>query len=284
MNWVYATDNVIDLKNNIVDQISYLADKQHLLARGRSLQDSRSIKDYKVKPGSTIILNMRLRGGATTSKSTEGGSGSKSNHNPDLHQQHRSEGTSYKNILQGGKASPTIPKQVGSEPSPYIVEQMQQTPELIIHTAEAEKVCCSYEKLAIICRFNRFWPKPLDLFHWIFTKWSMDCEIHLCSKGFFIVKFQSSEVRDLVIQEGPWFWGSSGLFITPWFPEFDANTFVVSKMPVWVRLHNLPIHFWDQKIFVSIGNAIGRYIKMDTQRIDDFFFYFCMHMCGSRSQ
>lgn len=30
--WVYATDNVIDLKNNITDQINYPADKQHLLA------------------------------------------------------------------------------------------------------------------------------------------------------------------------------------------------------------------------------------------------------------
>ena len=173
-----------------------------------------------------------------------------------------------------GEAPPTAPKQVRTEPSPYIVEQMQHTPKLTIDTTEAEKVCNSYEKLAIICRFNGFWPKPLDLFHWILTKWSLDCEIHLYSKWFFIVKFQSSEVRDLVIQEGPWFWGSSGLFITPRFPEFDANSFIVSKIPVWVRLHNLPIHFWDQKILASIGNAIGRYIKMDTQRIDERIFTF----------
>ena len=60
----------------------------------------------------------------------------------------------------------------------------------------------------------------------------MDCEIHLCSKGFFIVNFSSSEDKDTILKEGPWFWGSTGLFITPWFLEFDANTMEVTKMPV----------------------------------------------------
>lgn len=77
-----------------------------------------------------------------------------------------------------------------------------------------------------------------------------------------------------MIKQGPWFWGSSSLFITPRFPEFDANTFVVSQMPVWVRLHNLPIHFWDQTILACIGNSIGRFIKMDTQRIEERIFTF----------
>lgn len=150
---------------------------------------------------------MRLQGGAATSKlaegatskQAEGGSGSKTNLNPDSHQQHRSEGISYKHVLQRGKSSTAAPKQAGSEPIPYIVKQLQHTPELTIDISKAEEVCNSYEKLSIICRFNGFWPKPFDLFHWIFTHWALDCQIHLFSKGFFIVKFQKTEVRDLVI-------------------------------------------------------------------------------------
>lgn len=151
---------------------------------------------------------MRLGGGAATSnttKKTEGGSGSKTKHNLDSHQQHKSEGISFKHILQGGKSSTTTPKQAGTEPRPYIVEQLQYTPKLSIDTSEIEEVCNSYENKAIICRFNSFWPKPMDLFHWILTKWSLNCEIFLYSKGFFIVKFQSIEVSDLVIQKGLWF-------------------------------------------------------------------------------
>lgn len=65
-----------------------------------------------------------------------------------------------------------------------------------------------------------------------------------------------------------------GLFITSWFPDFDANTMVVSRMPVWVQQHNLPLHFWDQQVLAGIGNSIGRYIKMDTQRLDERVYTF----------
>lgn len=128
--------------------------------------------------------------------------------------------------------------------------------------------------MALICRFNSFWPKPLDLFHWIFTSWTMECDIHLCSKGFFIVRFASREVRDTIISAGPWFWGTSGLFMTPWFPYFDPNKMTVSEVPIWVRLYNLPLHFWSEQVLEGIGNNIGKYIKTDLERIDERIYTF----------
>lgn len=52
--WVSATDSVRDLKYNISNQIGYPVGKQHLLIGARSLQDFRYIKDYNIKPGSTL--------------------------------------------------------------------------------------------------------------------------------------------------------------------------------------------------------------------------------------
>jgi len=49
---------------------------------------------------------------------------------------------------------------------------------------------------------------------------------------------------------------------------------VVSRMPVWVWLHNLPLHFWDQQVLAGISNSIGRYIKIDTQRLEESVFTF----------
>lgn len=201
--WVQASDSVSNLKKNIANHIGLPKGYQHLLSEGRSLQDHRAIGFYNIKPGSNIIVNMRLWGGAAASgprKQSEGGNGSKAKHSPDPHQQHKNEGTSYKHILQGGKSSSTTPQQVGTEPSPYIVEQLNYTPELTIDTTKAEEVRNIYERQALICRFNGFWPKPNDLFHWIFTKWSLNCDVMLCSKGFFIVKIPSEDVRDAVIQ------------------------------------------------------------------------------------
>lgn len=84
---------------------------------------------------------------------------------------------------------------------------------------------------------------------------------------FFIVRFDTVTEREHALHEGPWFWGSAGLFMTPWFSGFDANTMVVSKMLVWVRFHNLPLHFWLPKVFEAMGNAIGKYLKQDIKRI-----------------
>lgn len=102
----------------------------------------------------------------------------------------------------------------------------------------------------------------------------MECDIHLCSKGFFIVRFASKEVRDTIINAGLWFWGTSGLFMTPWFPDFDPNKMTVSKVPVWVRLYNLPLHFWSDRVLEGIGNSIGKYIKTDLERIDERVYTF----------
>lgn len=83
----------------------------------------------------------------------------------------------------------------------------------------------------------------------------------------FIVKFDTVEEKYHALHEGPWFWGNAGLFTTPWFPGFDPSSMVVSKMPVRVRLHNLPLHFWFPNVFEAMGNAIGKYIKQDVERI-----------------
>lgn len=90
----------------------------------------------------------------------------------------------------------------------------------------------------------------------------MECDIHLCSKGFFIVKFTSKEVRNTVISTGPW------------FPDFDPNKMTVTKMPVWVRLYNLPLHFWHEGVMEGIGNSIGKYVKTDLERIDERIYTF----------
>lgn len=126
----------------------------------------------------------------------------------------------------------------------------------------------------VICRFNGFWPKFDALHQWIFSTWIPNCEIYLCPKGFFIVRFITKQERDNIINQGPWFWGNAGLFITPWFPDFDANTMVVSTMPFWVRLHNLPLHFWHHKILIAIGNSLGKFLKLDEDRTSRGIFIF----------
>jgi len=93
-------------------------------------------------------------------------------------------------------------------------------------------------------------------------------------KGFFIVRFKTEQEREYILNKGPWFWGNAGLFMTPWFPGFDANTMVVSKMPIWVRLHNLPLHFCHHNVLISTGNTLGKFLKIDGDKLKRGIFTF----------
>ena len=74
-------------------------------------------------------------------------------------------GTSYKNVLQGKNVATTTTAPVESTPNPYIVEQQKIVLELNIDTPEIDEHRSTFESKAIICRFNYFWPKPMELFY-----------------------------------------------------------------------------------------------------------------------
>ena len=42
------------------------------------------------------------------------------------------------------------------------------------------------------------------------------------------------------------------------------------KIPTWVRLPNLPLHFWVNSIFKEIGEALGDFRMVDSQSFEHF--------------
>jgi len=57
-----------------------------------------------------------------------------------------------------------------------------------------------------------------------------------------------------VLKGEPWFWGRVGIFVAPWFLEFDVTNMVVTTMLVWARLPNISLHFWHHQVMLSIDN------------------------------
>jgi hypothetical protein len=45
----------------------------------------------------------------------------------------------------------------------------------------------------------------------------------------------------------------------PWTPSFNPATDILSSAPVWVRLPNLPLHFWGLPSLEAIGSALGKF-------------------------
>lgn len=221
---------------------------------GCILQDNYTLKDYNITTYSTSIINLHLHGecSGTSLKNTG----------------------SFKDAVKGKGKVQTKPITMFELPGPYIVEQKTENLALTILMPEVNALYIDVYSHSIIYRFNGFWPKSNVLHHQIHTTWKPNCEIYLCPKGFFIVRFNTQQEKEHILNKGPLFWGSAGLFITPWFPYFDANIMVVLKMPIWVRLHNLPLHFWHLKVLIVIGNTLGKILKTDGDKLTKGIFTF----------
>jgi hypothetical protein len=61
---------------------------------------------------------------------------------------------------------------------------------------------------------------------------------------FFIVEFILAEDKDQIINSGTWFWGIARLCMMLWTLTFDPTSNSLSTASVWVRMPNIPLHFW----------------------------------------
>ena len=59
------------------------------------------------------------------------------------------------------------------------------------------------------------------------------------------------------------YWGHF-LSIRPWEPLFKPASVSVSSIAVWVRLHELPLEFYEMEVLKQIGEAIGRVLRIDS--------------------
>ena len=75
---------------------------------------------------------------------------------------------------------------------------------------------------AVICKFMGIWPLERALKGWIQEKWNPKgaIELQLGSKRFFTVVLSLLEDKDRIVEGGPYFFNSTGLYMTFWKENF----------------------------------------------------------------
>ena len=124
-----------------------------------------------------------------------------------------------------------------------------------------------WKEKALIGKFVGVWPKEKDLIKWISSVWNPKghYDLQLGSKGFFTIIFFNQEDKDRILEGGPYFFFSAGLYLCPWKERFNPETEDLTVAPVWIRLFSLPGEYWDLDILRDIGNALGEFIKVSEQ-------------------
>ncbi|KAF7845606.1 uncharacterized protein G2W53_002511 [Senna tora] len=83
-------------------------------------------------------------------------------------------------------------------------------------------------------------------------------------QGYFIVSFSLVEDRWKALLHGVSFINGHFLSVRKWEERFNPSQKPIGAIaPVWVKLHGLPLEFYNQLILVKIGNSMGEFIGID---------------------
>eukprot|EP00253_Pinus_taeda_P035837 PITA_35837 len=116
---------------------------------------------------------------------------------------------------------------------------------------------------ALIGNFIGFWPIEKALRGWIVAKWKPKGHVtlRLGPKGFFTAIFLWLEDKYIIMDEGPYFFNSVGLYLRDWVAKFNPDKEDLTWAPVWIRMYSLLEEYWEESLLKEIGNGLGEYIK-----------------------
>ncbi|KAI0523298.1 hypothetical protein KFK09_005693 [Dendrobium nobile] len=95
--------------------------------------------------------------------------------------------------------------------------------------------------------------------------WTLIGSVQLLSlnDGFFLFRFSCREDYDLVWSRGVWFLLGKPFVFQKWHPKFVPKREDFSSVPIWVKIHDLPLACWNSEGISRIASKIGIPVAAD---------------------
>ncbi|XVF61389.1 hypothetical protein PTKIN_Ptkin08bG0125400 [Pterospermum kingtungense] len=78
------------------------------------------------------------------------------------------------------------------------------------------------------------------------------------SHNMFMLKFSTAELRNKVLESDPWYFHNQLLILKKWERGLKSLDLSMSKLPVWLYLHNVPLEMFTKKGLSCIASAIDK--------------------------
>ncbi|XP_021996309.1 uncharacterized protein LOC110893511 [Helianthus annuus] len=88
------------------------------------------------------------------------------------------------------------------------------------------------------------------------------------SEGFFFFKFDSKEGMAKILEGGPWLIRKVPLFLNVWSPSVSLKKEGIKSVPVWVKLHNVPIAIYTDDGLSLLASKLGVPKRLDGYTAD----------------
>ena len=90
-----------------------------------------------------------------------------------------------------------------------------------------------------------------------------EVDVRPVGHNLFIIQFVDSDIRDKVIENGPWHIQNKPLIVRKWEPGMRSLEFNMAKLPIWIQLENIPLELFTQAGISYIASALGNPLYMD---------------------
>ncbi|GKC89288.1 RNA-directed DNA polymerase, eukaryota, reverse transcriptase zinc-binding domain protein [Tanacetum coccineum] len=115
------------------------------------------------------------------------------------------------------------------------------TPSVVDMTVEMEKIFGRYYCSGIFSTI-------------IYTSYYYGCS----STGLFSFQFSFMDGLDVVLENGPWFIRNNPLILKKWHPDENLMKEDISTVPVWVKLHGVPVTGFSEDGLSVIATKLGQ--------------------------
>ncbi|XP_074300302.1 uncharacterized protein LOC141631542 [Silene latifolia] len=148
--------------------------------------------------------------------------------------------------------------------SPAVLEPIAEGPELLQFTEAEVQVELNYWRNSVYCFIlaaNPPWEIVEGFIRRLWVNYQVD-KLSFLPNGVFMVHFKNKGAMAAVLKQGHFLFDNKPLIVKPWTPDVELIKHEVKSVPVWVKLHQLPLKFWGKGI-PKIAGLLGNYIKCD---------------------
>lgn len=91
------------------------------------------------------------------------------------------------------------------------------------------------------------------------AKWNFATKLkfYYHNKGYFVLLFNLVEDRNDVLHSGHHTINNRPIILKVWSAKFDFHKEVITIIPIWIRLPNLPLNCWSKGSLSHIGSVIN---------------------------
>ncbi|GJS92500.1 zinc knuckle CX2CX4HX4C containing protein [Tanacetum coccineum] len=88
--------------------------------------------------------------------------------------------------------------------------------------------------------------------------------VHELRRWYSMFKFKDEVGMNKVLELGPWIVNNKPLFVKKWDPTIGLEKVEQTKIPLWVKLVNVPLEAWSSEGISALASSLGRPIIMNT--------------------